>query len=301
MILAKRLRRGNVVLYYEVGVPELKKDGREPPVLIYLTGHGLNLTAFGYQRSHFDNLGYASAAIDKRGDSKSTLLQNVKDYAMDDLMEDLESIISKEGFGKFTIVAHSAGTLLAQRYAATHGEKLDALVLLAASYDFKRTFARSPFRRLLLGISPLGTFVEIVYTMGADVFDHNRQEFYPDYTDEKFMGITDIGHLLKTVGRKNLEQVRAASAFGKVLLEWNTESYVQMIKAPTLIIQGDSDSLVPQQTAYELQERIPGARNIQPRIIPGGQHNLMFQHPRLVNEAMERFLVGEIYAGRLGR
>jgi len=85
-------------------------------------------------------------------------------------------------------------------------------------------------------------------------------------------------------------------ALGEAMMSWSTESVTGSIQAPTLLIHGDSDQLVPQETAYELHEMIPNS--ITPVIIPNSRHGIPFQAPGPVNNAMHEFL-REIYPDSL--
>lgn len=233
---------------------------------------------------------------------KSTHSTNKADYSLDAFTRDLEQVVCSEGAKKVTLVGHSSGAIVAQDYAAKHPEDVDALVLIAASYDLRKTFVRNAVRRVLLSLSPLEGMAEIGYNRICRLFagDRDRSEDYPDFTDDKFRKISDLGFAIEMAGRKDPAHLKATHALGQSVMEWNTEGTAPKIHAPTLLIHGGSDWLVPPKTAYELQEMIPGAKGIPPVIISNARHGVHFQQPEQVNAAMERFLVGDIYHGRLG-
>jgi pimeloyl-ACP methyl ester carboxylesterase len=59
------------------------------------------------------------------------------------------------------------------------------------------------------------------------------------------------------------------------------------ITAPTLIIWGEHDRLLPPDLGRQLQGRIPGARLV---VIPGAGHNPMWERPAAFNAALLAFL-----------
>ncbi|MFL5537660.1 MAG: alpha/beta fold hydrolase [Longimicrobiaceae bacterium] len=61
------------------------------------------------------------------------------------------------------------------------------------------------------------------------------------------------------------------------------------IAAPTLVIWGEKDGLVPLEAARELRAGIPGARLL---VIPHAYHNPMVDRPKEFNAALLRFLDG---------
>jgi len=61
------------------------------------------------------------------------------------------------------------------------------------------------------------------------------------------------------------------------------------ISAPTLIVWGEKDGLVPVEAARELRAGIEGSRLL---VIPRAYHNVMVDRPAEFNAALLRFLDG---------
>ncbi|MCF8098554.1 MAG: alpha/beta hydrolase, partial [Desulfarculaceae bacterium] len=59
------------------------------------------------------------------------------------------------------------------------------------------------------------------------------------------------------------------------------------ISAPTLVLAGADDRLVPQGNADILAERIPGPKLV---LIPQAGHQLVIEEPRQTNAAVLKFL-----------
>ncbi len=63
--------------------------------------------------------------------------------------------------------------------------------------------------------------------------------------------------------------------------------YLRSVQAPTLVIWGDRDTLVPLSTGEILRQEIPNARLV---LLHGAGHVPMFERPRPFNEAVLAFL-----------
>ena len=62
---------------------------------------------------------------------------------------------------------------------------------------------------------------------------------------------------------------------------------MRTIQAPTLVITGDSDLLIPPSNSDVLAERIPGAKLVK---VPGGSHGFNFETPDVFNREVLEFL-----------
>jgi len=62
------------------------------------------------------------------------------------------------------------------------------------------------------------------------------------------------------------------------------------LQAPTLLITGDRDRLIPSRCSYDLLSRIPNARL---HILPGAGHDFATEQPRETSDALGRFFLRE--------
>lgn len=68
----------------------------------------------------------------------------------------------------------------------------------------------------------------------------------------------------------------------------DTCSVLQNIKAPTLVISGDSDVVIPPDNSNVLKQKILGA---QLAMIKGGAHGFPYSHAHETAEALIKFLL----------
>jgi pimeloyl-ACP methyl ester carboxylesterase len=74
------------------------------------------------------------------------------------------------------------------------------------------------------------------------------------------------------------------------LLAATDRAHLSKIAAPTLLLWGEHDPLVPPAIGRVLREEIPDARLL---VLPGAGHVPMYERPAALNDAVLRFLGGE--------
>ena len=123
-----------------IGVPESRfldanglrlhhLDWGNPGAPIIVCVHGLrgNAHSFdGFARRFRDRFHIIS--VDVRGRGDSAWAQD-GDYTMPSYVADLEAVLDKLGFERFTLVGTSMGGRIAMLYAGTHAERLDRLII----------------------------------------------------------------------------------------------------------------------------------------------------------------------------
>ena len=153
------------------------------------------------------------------------------------------------------IMGHSMGGMVALLLAARHPERIRSLVLCAP--------AGIPFTSGLVGIA-----LRALRSRGSG--------------DPRFTAIVVAGSL-RTGPRvmwQAVQEIRSVDVL----------SELRAVKAPSLILWGDRDHLLPVSGARIMTEAIAGARLI---VVPGAGHNLMYEQADLVNQAAVDFFSEE--------
>jgi pimeloyl-ACP methyl ester carboxylesterase len=83
----------------------------------------------------------------------------------------------------------------------------------------------------------------------------------------------------------------AAQVYG--ILAWESYSRLPQITAPTLVIHGESDLLIPPANGKLIAERIPGAEFV---LLPDASHIFATDQPEAAHKAVLKFL-SEHWAG----
>jgi pimeloyl-ACP methyl ester carboxylesterase len=158
------------------------------------------------------------------------------------------------GLERAHIVGHSLGGHMAIRLAASHPDIVDRLVLVDAA-------------GLLYGASLVGLTARAFGPAPERTIEFRRMVFADAVRTNPLV-------VLQTA--RDMVRDDVAVLLGQVA-------------APTLIIWGGRDHVVPVANAYALRDGIPGARLF---IIPHAGHNPMYHHAGTFNRVVAAFLAG---------
>jgi pimeloyl-ACP methyl ester carboxylesterase len=170
--------------------------------------------------------------------------------------EALASFIATElPTGKTHVIGHSMGGHICSYLAAQYPERVDKLVLAAASGMVRSDLVRMAMRLPVAGhYSPL----DFLPTLAVDALRAGPLNL--------FLSTLDI-------------------------LGSDTTEIVKKITAPTLLVFGDRDNLIPPAAGEAMHLLISGS---QLEIIEGAGHVLMWDHPKTFNRLVMEFLKREI-------
>lgn len=172
------------------------------------------------------------------------------DYRVATLVDFLNAFYKKAGITKATLVGNSLGGWVAMDFALAHPEKVNRLVLVdSAGYSQKRTGAAPLTRELLLGLNP-STIAGEKQLMGA-VF-YNKAFATDQFAEQALMM-----HL-----RKNDSYTIDRFIDSILRGEDVVDGKLGAIKAPTLVMWGREDAIVPLAAGKALAEDISGAQTV---------------------------------------
>ena len=203
-------------------------------------------------------------------------------YRVGTLVDFLNAFYQKTGITKATMVGNSLGGWVAMNFALARPEKVDRLVLVdSAGYSPKRTGAPPLSRDLLMGLDP-GT-VEGEKRLMAVVF-YNKAFSTDQFAEQAF-----ANHL-----RKN-DSYTVDRFIDSILRgEDMVDGKLGAVKAPTLVVWGREDALVPLAVGKALAEDITGAESV---ILDGCGHVPPIECAAPFNAALVKFLAGTGGAG----
>jgi pimeloyl-ACP methyl ester carboxylesterase len=212
--------------------------------------------------------------FDPRGLGRSPL--NSEPLTIPLLANDVAVLLRRLGIERAHILGASFGGFVAQEFALAHPEMTRTLVLSCTSFGGPRHVA-----------PPMETLKAIASTDGFNTEERIRRillpAFSPNFVCDHPEGVDQIVklRLSGTVTEEAYrDQLIAAALF-------NTEPKLGDIKAPTLVISGDLDAVVPVQNSRNLASTIPGAEL---RVIEGGSHLFFIERPEEFNRSVIEFL-----------
>lgn len=240
---------GHEVHYVTSGDPESER-------LIVLL-HGFGASAFSYKDviEPLGELGYV-IAYDRAafGFTERPTSWETNPYGIDGQLQVLDELIATFGTNKEVFVlGHSAGGNIAAAYAVDNQEKLAGVILFAPAV--LTTGGAPSFLNFIFEIPQFNhvgpLLVSTIATSGLDIL----YESYYDQdliTDEVLAGYTAP---LKVAGWE-----KAFWEFNKAPRNSGVGARLEEIKIPTLVITGDSDTIVPTYDSVMVSEKIENSK-----------------------------------------
>jgi 3-oxoadipate enol-lactonase len=189
-----------------------------------------------------------------------------------DLAEDLRGLLDHLGIGRAVIGGMSQGGFVALRFALKHPERVAGLILLSTQAG-----TEDPDK-----IAIYGSMLDVWEAEGLN-----------DQMSEMIAAII-LGH--EWPGRelwiakwRQLPRSLLRPAFKALVGREDIHDRLGKITAPALVIHGTADAAIDHELAQRLSSELA---NCQPLVtIEGGGHACNLTHPKLVNLAMQRYLV----------
>ncbi len=246
-----------------------EEHGSGPPVLLIM---GLSFTSEMWFRMvpRLAN-SYRTIIFDNRGIGKSDVPRGP--YTIRTLANDAEAVLDAAGVPAAHVLGASMGGMVAQELALRSPGRVLSLMLGCTSYS--GLFSKWPnFRK---GPNQLSWFragrQEREWAM--------RQMLYAAGTPHEWIE-EDIGIRCQC----NWTYKGVLNQLAGILL-WSSYSRLPSIKAPTLVVHGEEDHVLPSQNGRIVASRIPGARFV---LVPNAGHILMTDQPEITIQLLLQFL-----------
>ena len=268
---------------------------RDAPVILLIMGLGMQLVAWpesfcdglsarGFRVVRFDN---RDAGLSTRMPSAGSLATSAMmaraflglrvrpPYTLDDMARDTVGLMDALGISEAHIVGASMGGMIAQIVAIEHPERVRSLTsIMSTSGDRALPGPKGKVLRALLRPRPRDKALAVRRYM--EMFRLIGGAGYPP---------TEAELLLRVQGA--VRRSYRPDAFARQLIAIQTAPSrvrkLRGVRAPTLVLHGSDDPLVPMAGGEDTAANIPGARL---RVVPGMGHFLP--------EALVPLLVDEI-------
>jgi pimeloyl-ACP methyl ester carboxylesterase len=251
-------------IHYEV-------HGSGEPVLLIM---GLGSNAYGWYRTiPWLSEQFEVIAFDNRGTGRSDVPEGP--YSIPQMAADAAAVLDAVGRETAHVVGASLGGMIAQRFALAYPDRLRSLTLVCTTPGGAN--AAPPSDAVTAALFEGGQDPSTVYRRNAwFLYGDDTRTHHPDRIEEDLEWRSKIP--TQPVGF--FGQIQAA-------LGHDTWDELPAIAAPTLVVHGDADLLVPTPNGKFLAERIPGAELV---LIPGAGHMLQTDGGALVRESFLGFL-----------
>ncbi|HEX4821547.1 MAG TPA: adenylate/guanylate cyclase domain-containing protein [Acidimicrobiales bacterium] len=244
-------------------------------------------------KSFFDRMAAFSRVVifDKAGVGLSDPIMRYR--SIEERAEEIDAVMNAVGFERPVLMGVSEGGPAAMLYAASHPERVQALVLTG-------TFPCVVFDSWAdVDAAPSELHARAVEMLGEEFAPSAEQlaRFLPfavAVRDEWGSGVA-LSNLLPSLPRAQLgmlERMSAspgmARATGEALFRLDVRDILPAINVPTLVIHA-KDEAIPVECGRYLAARIPGAQLLE---VQGADHAPWLTEPDVVLSSVEEFLTG---------
>ena len=243
------------------------------PAIVLIMGLGMQLMAWpdafcnelvarGYRVVRFDNrdCGLSGRAPGKKRTNlllamaASALGLPVRTpYALEDMAGDAIGLMDRLGLQQAHIVGASMGGMIAQVLAARFPQRVLSLTSIMSSSGYRKVSKQTkPARKVLLSRPTDPKDPESVIEYMVEMFGVIGSPAYPSSKDE----------LRSRIGRsvrRAYEPAGTARQLLAIIASGDRRKLLRTITAPTLVIHGADDPLVPLAAGRDTAQNIPGA------------------------------------------
>lgn len=260
-----RFQHGPIQLHYEI-------EGEGPPILL-LCGLGWGAWSWYRQRPVLARE-FRVIALENRGVGESDAPPGP--CTIEQMADDARALLDHLDIARASIVGVSMGGFIAQEIALQHPSRVVALVLCNTAFGGPRALA--PSREVITALKREAAEGWSASAIRARMGLRLSREFIeanPALVDE----LVEQRRACGTAPHAWAAQLEAALSFA-------SETRLPRLNAPTLVLTGDQDAIVPSENSHALARRIAGARLA---VLPGG-HFCFLESAEAFNDQVLRFL-----------
>jgi 3-oxoadipate enol-lactonase len=235
------------------------QQGQGEPVLLIM---GLGYTAHMWYRvrPHWA-AHHRTVAFDNRGAGRSDVPPGPYSIAL--MASDAAAVMNAAGIARAHVLGISMGGMIAQEFALLYPQRVTTLIL-GCTMAGGPSAVRAEQEAIELLKARDQTPEQLARAMIPFIYDPAtpRERVDEDLTVRSPWFALPEGYLAQL----------------QAILSWEAYSRLPQITAPTLIIHGETDRLIPPGNAQRIAERIPGARRV---MIPRASHIFMTDQPEI--------------------
>jgi pimeloyl-ACP methyl ester carboxylesterase len=246
-------------------------EGEGDETIVLVNGLADDLETWVFQIDDLLAAGYRVLRFDNRGVGSSTAPPGPYTTAL--FASDTKALVDELGLRDFHLVGVSMGGMIAQEYAIANSADLRSLTL-ACTYAAPGPFCSRMFAMWADLAPQLGVpFVMRDVTLWAFTvpFFEEREEELAEFET----AMADLPQPLDAY----------LAQLGSIRTH-DTTDRLDRITAPTLVLAGEEDILIPVRLSQRLQAGIPGSTWATTK----GGHACLWEHPAAFNEALLEFV-----------
>ncbi len=258
--------------------------GQDRPVVLLIMGLGMQLIAWpepfvkglvdaGFRVVRHDNRDIGLSQGFEHAGTGNLVWQTVRSrlglpvqsaYALQDMANDSIGVLDALGIARAHIVGASMGGMIAQRVAATASERVTSLVSIMSSSGARGLPGPRPDVGAALMRRPVGKDEAALVAHSMRLVKLIASPAYP----QPDAAIAERITLAMRRAYRPSGVLRQMLAIGA---DAGREKVLPKIAAPTLVVHGEADALVPFESGKDTARRIPGSTFVP---VPGMGHDL---------------------------
>ena len=244
---------GNITLHYQV-------QGLGEPLLLIM-GYRGNSWLWGDQFLEPLSRYFQVITFDNRGTGLSD--QPTTPYTIPLMADDAAGLLSYLGIARADVFGVSMGGMIAQELALRHPRRVKRLILGCTTCGGPQAVIAAPEALARLLTAPEMPKEEALHRLWPVMFS-------PTFMAQQESFLTRMTARALTHPTPFTSAIRQALAMQR----FNTYGRLGQIVAPTLVVTGDADRLVPPANSHLLAARIPGAEL---EILAGAGHGFFWE------------------------
>ncbi|MBW2322408.1 MAG: alpha/beta hydrolase [Deltaproteobacteria bacterium] len=244
---------------------------------------------------------HQAVALDMRGYNLSSKPEELDQYRVDVLVEDLRALAESLGNKKFILVAHDWGGVVAWPFAISHPDWLEKLVIINAphpgvfgrllvknrdqqsSSQYIRMF-RTPEAEKILSANNYAGLLDVIQT-DATNFSETDKQMYINAWSQSGALTGGLNYYRASPFEPPAVGDEAGDQASKFADSVKRESF--MVKVPTLVIWGELDTALTVHNLDGLDEFVP---DLTIKRIPEGSHWVINEQPERINALIREFI-----------
>jgi pimeloyl-ACP methyl ester carboxylesterase len=267
-ITAKKVHVGDIDIAYKV-------FGKGDPILL-ISGAELVMDAWSPTVLRDLSSNHTVIIFDNRGVGNTTA--GTKPFSIIQFANDTAGLLDALKIQKSDVLGFSMGTFIAQQLTLLHPQKVNRLVLYAASCGGKENIPESPDVVKILS--------DFAYNRSHDVGKFLSVTFPPSWIKSHSNNISIPKS--KEIVPPDTQKLQFNIVEAWFATNWSGVcGQLSKISVPTLVITGTEDITAPAANSLIIAQKIPGAWLVQ---IKGAGHGLMYQYPEKISTVLQTFL-----------
>lgn len=268
---------------------EIENLNPHKPVLVFIYGLLCSNYHYKYQIPYFEELGYQILLHDYRFHFSSSQDGNIETCTFPNITLDLHELLASLNIKKSVLIGHSMGVNICLEHARRYPEDVAAQILISGTVV--------PPQNIMFdsNIVDIGLpYIESFTKKFPDLFTSFWKHSYKNPVAQ--FAIFDGGFNKKQVEiefvqlyMKKISELPENLFFHllKLMQDHDVINHLESINAPTLVIGGDKDKIIPNYLQQILTKYLPTSSLY---IVKDGSHVPQVDFPELINARMHRFI-----------